>query len=276
MRDFEAVPRVHDLAVNWLARPAAERVPGSVRLASTVLLLREAASGAEVFMQHRASSMPFAPSMWVFPGGGVDPRDESGEVPWAGPAVPEWAQRLGVPEPVAQALVVAAVREVFEECGVLLAGPSAHEIISQPNDEQWQEDRARLADHSLAFSDLLRDRQLVLRSDLLAVQDHWVTPEMEPRRYDTWFFSALMPAEQVADDRTTEASEAGWHRPADVLREASAGAASLLPPTVVQLQRVSGWGSFDPVTTSRAGLLPVMPEPVQVGDRVVLRAQLND
>ena len=274
--DLEVPPTLREHALSWLATPAPEREIAPARLASTVLLLRESASGAEVFMQRRVSSMKFAPSMWVFPGGGVDPRDEAPGVPWAGPSPSDWGRLLAIPEATAQAVVIAAVREVFEECGVLLAGPSTDDVVLDVTADEWQADRAAVLDRSLPFGELLERRGLVLRSDLLALQDHWITPEMEPRRYDTWFFSARLPERQVADDRTTEAAEAVWRRPADVLTEAQDGTARLLPPTLVQLRRVTGWPDLTPATTSREGLHAVMPEPVQDGERTLLRAHLND
>jgi len=274
--DFELPGVLRDNALAWLSTPPPERTIAPARLASTVMLLRESPSGAEVFVQRRVSSMKFAPSMWVFPGGGMDPRDEARDVPWAGPSPQDWARLMGVPEPVAQALVIAAVREVFEECGVLLAGPSAETVVLDVAEPDWQADRAALLDRSLAFGELLQRRELRLRSDLLALQDHWITPEMEPRRYDTWFFSALLPERQVADAHTTEAEEAVWRRPADVLAQAQAGQARMFPPTRVQLERLAAWPDLAPVTVSRSGLTAVMPQPVRLGERVVLRTRLND
>lgn len=274
--DLELPPTLREHALSWLATPAPERQIAPARLASTVLLLRESNVGTEVFLQRRVSSMKFAPSMWVFPGGGVDARDESAGVPWAGPSAADWARLLGLPAPTARAIVIAAVREVFEECGVLLAGPTAHEVVLDVTGDEWQADRADVLGRTLSFGALLERRGLVLRSDLLAVQDHWITPEMEPRRYDTWFFSARLPERQVADDRTTEAAEAVWRRPGEVLTEVREGTARMLPPTIVQLRRIEAWADLTPSTVNREGLHAVLPEPVQDGARLLLRAQLND
>ncbi|MGN6414922.1 NUDIX hydrolase [Flexivirga sp.] len=274
--DLELPPTLREHALSWLATPAPERQIAPARLASTVLLLRESNAGTEVFLQRRVSSMKFAPSMWVFPGGGVDARDESAGVPWAGPSAADWARLLGLPAPTARAIVIAAVREVFEECGVLLAGPTAHEVVLDVTGDEWQADRADVLGRTLSFGALLERRGLVLRSDLLAVQDHWITPEMEPRRYDTWFFSARLPERQVADDRTTEAAEAVWRRPGEVLTEVREGTARMLPPTIVQLRRIEAWADLTPSTVNREGLHAVLPEPVQDGARLLLRAQLND
>ena len=105
--------------------PTATREPAEPRNAATVVLLRPATAGPEVYLLRRQISMAFAGGMCVFPGGGVDPRDFDHAVAWAGPAPPSGPRRLGTDEATARALVCAAVRETFEESGVLLAGESA-------------------------------------------------------------------------------------------------------------------------------------------------------
>ena len=105
--------------------------------------------------------------MCVFPGGGVDPRDYDTDVAWAGPTPAEWAARLGVDEDMARALVCAAVRETFEESGVLLAGPSADEVVADTTGDDWEADRVALESRELSMTDFLVRRGLVLRTDLL-------------------------------------------------------------------------------------------------------------
>src|SRR5579884_1454828 len=106
-----------------MAPPGAPAVP---RPAATVMLLRDTGAGLEVFLQRRAKAMAFAPSVTVFPGGGVDDRDQRmAEAWWYGPPPSWWAGRFGCDEGLAAALVCAAVRETFEECGVLLAGSAS-------------------------------------------------------------------------------------------------------------------------------------------------------
>src|SRR6266699_4343390 len=85
--------------------------------------------GLEVYMLRRKSSMAFAPGAFVFPGGSVDARDADIEVGWAGPDAQEWGRMIDAPADLARALVCAAVRETFEECGVLLAGPTADTVV---------------------------------------------------------------------------------------------------------------------------------------------------
>jgi len=98
-------------------------VPLPVRPAATVMLLRETANGIAVFLMRRHAGMEFAAGTVVFPGGGVDDRDRNADIAWAGPPPSWWAERFGTNTELAEALVCAAARETFEECGVLLAGP---------------------------------------------------------------------------------------------------------------------------------------------------------
>lgn len=210
--------------------------PSPPRLAATVMCVRDGDRGVEVFMLHRVSTMAFAPSMHVFPGGGVDAEDSRADLPWSGPPVDEWARRMRTDEPTARMLIAAAVREVFEETGVLLGGPSRL-------DEPWAAARSALVAHETSLADVLIAGGEVLRSDLLGYRAHWTTPEFEPRRYDTRFFAALVPDGQVADGGSSEAQSANWVRPADLLDAYAAGAALLLPPTVVCLEQVAAAGS---------------------------------
>ena len=154
--------------------------------------------------------MDFAGGMCVYPGGGVDPRDFDRDVAWAGPPPAEWAQRLGCDEETARALVCAAVRETFEESGVLLAGTSPDDVVADTTGEDWEADRVALESRELAMTDFLTRRGLVLRTDLLGVWGAWLTPVFEPKRYRTWFFVALLPEGQRTRDVSTESSEVTW------------------------------------------------------------------
>ncbi|KNX36101.1 NUDIX hydrolase [Luteipulveratus halotolerans] len=267
-----------DFPVGGRLREHAERPvtdPPAARLASTVMLVRSGNRCAvEVFMLRRVPTMEFAPSMWVFPGGGVDQRDAEPGLPWAGPSPTDWAERIGVDEPTAQQLVIAAVREVFEECGVLLAGPDAETVVGDVSGQEWHAERAALLSKEQSFTQLLTRRGLVLRSDLLTLRDHWVTPEFEPKRYDTYFFAALLPIGQVADDATTEADTAVWIEPETLLAQADSREALMLPPTVVNVRRVASATSPEAFVAARPPVVRVMPEPVHTDEGVVLRAHL--
>ncbi len=144
-----------------------------IRDASTVMLVRDSARGVEVFLQRRVVGMDFAGGMTVFPGGGVDTSDTDAEVRWTGPDVTWWAERFGIGEAQARALVLAAVRETFEECGVLLAGPTEDSVVADTGD--YAEARRLLEARELSFGDFLEKEQLVLRADLLRPHANWIT-----------------------------------------------------------------------------------------------------
>ncbi|GAA4711457.1 hypothetical protein GCM10025782_04430 [Pedococcus ginsenosidimutans] len=275
IRDFPVAdsPSLHERIDAWLADPQPSSAP-QPRLAATVMFVRDGAEGVEVFMLRRVATMAFAPRMMVFPGGGVDARDAEAELPWAGPAPAEWARLLRVDEARARELVAAAVREVFEECGVLLAGPSADSVVEDVDDDHWREQRRRLLDREASLSEVLLEHGLVLRSDLLGYRAHWVTPVFEARRYDTRFFTAAVPAGHRADDRTTEADLAAWVRPAELLDAWSRGEALMLPPTVVAVEEVAAATSAAAFIAERPVVETVQPELVDTGDGVVLRATL--
>jgi 8-oxo-dGTP pyrophosphatase MutT (NUDIX family) len=215
---------------------ASGKSPAAPRFAATVLLLRP---GPEVYLIRRAASMAFAAGMHAFPGGTVDPRDSAVLPGWAGPTPADWATRLNLPEPTARAVVSAAVREVFEECGVLLAGPDAGTVVGDVSGTDWEAARLALIAREIGFAEFLAERGLVLRSDLLTPWDRWLTPEFEPRRYDTYFFLARLPERQVTRDVGGEAEQVLWGRPEELVD------LPMLPPTLATLRALSGYPSIE-------------------------------
>jgi 8-oxo-dGTP pyrophosphatase MutT (NUDIX family) len=215
-----------------------ERTPPEPRLASTVVLLRGGdgePGGLEAYLLHRHLGMEFAADMYVFPGGGVDPRDRDLDPSlWAGPSVAEWAARLECSGEQATELICAAVRETFEESGVLLAG-TASSVVDDTTGDEWESDRAALESRELSLTELLTRRGLVLRTDLLAALGCWVTPTFESRRYRTWFFVAALPTGQTTRDVSTESDRVAWLTIDAALRAVMAGEILMLPPTSATL-----------------------------------------
>lgn len=251
----------------WLDEPG-EPVPP--RPAATVALLRDGPRGPEVFLMRRVLTMAFAPGMVVFPGGGVDPRDgDDPDLPWDGPAPEVWAQRLGLPVALALGLVCAAVRETFEECGVLLATADASAPFPTVEDDGLEADRQRLLAREVALSDLLVERGLRLRSDLLRPWAHWTTPPFEDRRYDTWFLVAHLPDGPSARHLGGEASRSGWERPGDVLDAAARGEVALMPPTRLTLEELASAATAAELVGRERVLTEVVPVPVRDDDGVL-------
>ena len=206
------------------------RTAADPRNAATVVLMRQGA-GPEVYLLRRQLSMAFAGGMCVFPGGGVDPRDFDSTLGWAGPSAEDWARVLGVDAELARALVCAAVRETFEESGVLLAGPTSGEVVADTTGEDWEADRVALERRDLSLTSFLARRGLVLRSDLLGAWSGWLTPEFEPRRYRTWFFVAELPAGQRTRDVSSESDQVWWVPAGEAVRQVDADEVMMLPPT---------------------------------------------
>ncbi|MFI9356862.1 NUDIX hydrolase [Streptomyces lydicus] len=249
-----------------------ELTPAAPRRAATVLLLRDSGTGGPaVHMLRRRASMAFAGGAYAYPGGGVDPRDER-PVAWAGPSRAQWAVRMGVDPATAQAIVCAAVRETFEEAGVLLAGASADTVVADTTGEDWEADRAALVAHELSFADFLGRRGLVLRSDLLGAWARWITPEFEPRRYDTWFFVAALPEGQRTRNTSTEADRTVWIRPADAAAGYDRGELLMMPPTIATLRGLQPYATAaDALAAAEAqNLTPVLAQARLVGGEIVL------
>ncbi|MCA2213649.1 NUDIX hydrolase [Jidongwangia harbinensis] len=229
--------------------------PAPARPAATVVLLRPADPGFEVYVLRRVTGMVFG-GVYAFPGGGVDPTDRPTTVRT------DWPDRLGVPDEPARAVVGAAARELFEEAGVLLAGDEQRTAgdVSGPD---WEADRLAVQSRALTLTQLLERRGLRLRDDLLLPWARWVTPEFEPRRFDTWFFVALLPAAQTARDVSGEADRTAWVRPAE------ADGLAMLPPTRSTLRDLSGYADVADVVAASAqrnAAAPVEPRVELTGD----------
>lgn len=239
-----------------------------IRPAATVMLVRDAAAGVEVFVLRRVAAMAFAPGMTVFPGGAVDPADHDQTVAWAGPDADWWAKQLHQDPAAARSLVVAAVRELFEETGVLLAGGAGGAAAEWPPGEQDSRalgDSIRLAliDHRITLAEALASVGLQLRADLLRPWANWITPPGRTRRYDTFFFAAALPPGQQAQMLTSEADLGQWRSPAALFAERAAGTTALMPPTSAMLTDLAGFATVAEVLAANRVVTPVR---VRVGD----------
>jgi len=256
-----------DLAGHARAFGAEGRRPVDPRHASTVVLVRPGdrqPGGLEVYLLRRHVDMAFAAGMCVFPGGGVDPRDFDAAVGWVGPEPAAWARLLGTDEAFARALVCAAVRETFEESGVLLAGPTADAVVADTTGEGWERDRRALEAREVSFTDFLERRGLRLRTDLLRLWGSWVTPVFEPRRFDARFFVAELPAGQVTRDVSTESDHVVWLPVREAIRAVDRHEMLMLPPTYCTCLEL--FDLADPQQVLAAAehrdLTPVAPEAV--------------
>lgn len=228
-----------------------EDVP--LRDAATVVLLRDGTNGVEVFMLKRNLNSDFVGGAYVFPGGGVDDADRSDDLEaiCQGLSDADASQALGVATG-GLAFWVAAIRESFEEAGVLLAyngDATVVELDDPVASERWREHRKAVDGGQRRLAEVCQAEGLHLAVDGMYFFSHWITPAGAPRRYDTYFFVAAAPQAQTPlhDDHEVIANE--WVRPADALARVLNGELTMLPPTIAALQAIDG---FDTVAEALA------------------------
>ena len=221
-----------------------------IRPAATVLLVRDAPRGMEVFMLRRTLSAVFASGMYVFPGGRVDDSDgtEAMSQCCSGRDDSEASALLRVPKG-GLAYWVAAIRECFEEAGVLLATHNATGNVVQFSDssmaDRFTAARHRIHDGDLSLIDLCHQEDLTLVTGDIHYVSNWITPLGERRRFDTKFFLARAPEAQdpLHDDKET--IDSLWVRPEEALAKCDAGELAMLPPTIGNLRFLLEHGSID-------------------------------
>jgi 8-oxo-dGTP pyrophosphatase MutT (NUDIX family) len=272
----ERLPLPEALVAQARSYAEGSATPAEPRDAATVVLLRPGAAGPDIYLLRRQTSMAFAGGMCVFPGGGVDPRDFDDELVdrglWAGPSPAEWASRLGCDEPKARALVCAAVRETFEESGVLLAGAGPDSVVADTTGDDWEADRVALESREVSLTAFLEKRSLVLRTDLLGAWSGWLTPVFEPRRYRTWFFVARLPEGQVTRDVSSESSSVMWAGAMDAVEQVEQQEMLMMPPTWLTCLDVAQHADPDAVLAEARTRRVEMytPEVVPAGEDFIL------
>ncbi|MCC5811039.1 MAG: hypothetical protein JJU06_11750 [Ectothiorhodospiraceae bacterium] len=256
-------------------------------LSATVLLLRDTpaaggnASSLEVLLLERHLNSDFAGGALVFPGGKVDASDHRLEdARWSGPALDEWRTLLGVgSSELALALLVTAVRETFEESGVLLAHrddgtPITDQELRTPSFAQARS-RLQARGQHWDWSGWLRDERLVLDLGRLAFWSWWVTPEGQHRRFDTRFFAALMPAGQTADHDDLETTSMRWCAPAEALEAQARGEFTVIFPTRCNLRDLAHFSTaadaWDAAHDGEVDQRRIQPSMVRVDGRLMVQ-----
>jgi 8-oxo-dGTP pyrophosphatase MutT (NUDIX family) len=217
------------------------------RDSSTVILLRDGQKGLEVFMLERDLRSDFAGGAYVFPGGTVDDRDTDSAAADALDRPPETA--------VADAFHLCAIRETFEEAGVLLArrGDDVVRFGTMNEQERFAEYRREFNARGGSLAKLAADEELRFAGDLLHYYQRWITPEFSPKRYDTRFFVAGMPEGQEPLHDDVETTDSTWIRPVDALTQAAEGLFSIIFPTRKCLESLTRFEVADDVIASTRG-----------------------
>lgn len=239
------------------------------RLAATVLLIRDGEEGLEVWAQERVRTMRNFPGMTVFPGGGVDSRDfpprswDSGGL-WAGRSVVSMARRLGLTKYKAHALVFAAVREVFEETGILLV--TDHDGNTLPDPKPFAGARQQLESHQLALTDFLQSNQLRVNADLLAPWGRFAGTSESGNKFDTFSFVAAVPKGQDPDGNTGEAHDANWFPPTLLMEGWRVGLVRFAVATWAQMLDLSKFHTVAEVlkAAETQDMAPIVGDPIHI------------
>lgn len=215
----------------------------ALRPAATVMLVRDSDLGPEVLMVRRNLNSDFVGGAYVFPGGGLDAADGASglEARAAGRTDAEASALLGI-DAGGLAYWVAVLRECFEEAGVLLATDAEGQMLSlaAPEDAaRFGEHRRALNASEVSFDSIIEAEDLHLAVGSVHYFAHWITPEGSPRRYDTRFFVARAPEDQVPAHDAAETIADLWIRPADALERHRRGEIELIFPTIRNLQAIS-------------------------------------
>ncbi len=241
-----------------------------LRSAATVMLLRDAAHGLEIFLLKRHGLSDVLGGAYVFPGGKVDSNDGELDVDnhldQTATALHATLNEPEIDAPTACGLYVAAIREAFEECGILFAHGASQAHATQAN---------TLLREGYAFDEVLAQMQLRLQTQSLAPWSRWITPRVPSvmnKRFDTRFFVAACPADQMAKHDNHEATESVWLAPRAALEQYRSGQIELAPPQIMSLAHLSRFGNVHTVMTEAQSRLPavIQPEPFEHdGGRVI-------
>ncbi len=203
--------------------------------AATIMLLRPGANGGiETFMVVRHHQIDFASGALVFPGGKADPADFDEQLI----ALSSGAHS----DPKMRAIQVAAIREVFEECGILLARPrGSTSLVDRERLAGLESYRQRLNDGDLTIAQFMEQENLELACDQLVHFAHWITPDMLPKRFDTHFFLCIAPADHLAVHDGYESVDSVWIEPNQAVDDGASGKYTIIFPTLRNIKKLTAF-----------------------------------
>lgn len=239
--------------------------------AATILVLRDGQLNAqrplEVFMVVRHHQIDFASGALVFPGGKVDKEDFADDLS---------ARCIGIEGKPSEkiAVEIAAIREAYEESGILYAYPKGDvDLIDGDRLDQLEPQRDKLNDKSLTFNQFVEEQDLMLACDRLTPFAHWVTPAMMPKRFDTYFYIASAPVGHFGGHDGGESVDSVWINPLDAIDEANEGKRTVIFPTRLNLELLGNSASVDEAVAAASGrkIVTVEPKVVEVDGQSRLR-----
>ena len=247
------------------------------RDAATVILTRDTGEKPfEIFLMRRHKNQAFMGGAFVFPGGRLDESDCDPELATfaQGLSAEDASYKLNepdIPENKALGLYFAAVRETFEESGVLLATPAtggSTGLINEKNPGRFESYRKKIHEGEMSLAQIAGIENINFKLDLLMPYSRWITPEIESRRFDTRFLIARMPREQRTIHDAIEMTESLWITPADALKKQQAGNLLLMPPTLKTIEELYEFSSIDQMFSTAASrrIQPILPQTFPVRD----------
>ena len=213
----------------------------SIKPAATVILMREVDEGGfEIFLVKRSSRSSFG-NLYVFPGGKLDPEDSSEDLYKYCEDMndAEASKKLGI-KSNGLSYWIACVRECFEEVGVLLINPN--DLLTQ-NAVKLNHLRKELNSKKITFKDICVSESLRLRAKNIVPCAHWITPTIEPKRFDTRFFLAKVESSQLASHDGYELTESFWIKPSDALKKLADGQMNMIIPTIKNIEKLAEFSS---------------------------------
>jgi 8-oxo-dGTP pyrophosphatase MutT (NUDIX family) len=255
-----------------------ENIP---RDAATVILTRDGIKGRlEVYLMRRHRDQAFMGGAFVFPGGSIDDCDSDPALASCilGLNASEAADRLQEPEltaPIAFGLYMTAIRETFEEAGVLLAYQEKGGVLQFTDREvccRYSEARRDIYEKRFTLKELAQREKICFAFDLLTPYAHWITPAIEKRRFNTRFFLARIPDGQIPLHDSIEMTESRWMSPTDVLVEHRGRRMLLMPPTLKTMEELSLFDTTEALflEAEKRRIYPILPHVYQTGDTFVL------
>ena len=264
-----------------LLRGIAERIddppssPAPARPAATVVLMRDADEGVEVLLLKRVHSAGFVPGAYVFPGGRVDAEDADPVVMsrTASLTMEGAAERMGLRDasPPAAAYYLAALREAFEETGILVGRSAGGDPLpTAAASSSVREVRNRLLDEGCSFAQALEDLDALIDDAAMEYIGHWITPIAEPRRYDARFFAAEVAPEAEPAIHAAEMLEAIWITPAGALKRTAEGSLPMVFPTIKTLESLTDFPTVSEVLKEfrRRSIPSVLPRLIRTPDGI--------